>query len=63
MECREKRKNEVEFLVKWDGYDDKFNSKVSWHELRNNELMHNYLKSINRSSLIPKRIAHTHKDK
>ena len=58
-----KRKNEVEFLVKWEGYADKFNSKVSWHELRNNELMHNYLKSINRSSLIPKRIANTHKDK
>ena len=58
-----KRKNTVQFLVKWEGYDDRFNSNVSWHDLRNNELMHTYLKNINRSSLIPKRIADTEKDK
>ena len=38
-----KTKKFLKFLVKWTGYDESENSWVSWHELRSNEQLHQYL--------------------
>jgi hypothetical protein len=43
----------LQFLVKWQGYADSANSWESYHELRHNAALHEYLRSNKMKSLIP----------
>jgi hypothetical protein len=37
------RKSTLDFLVKWEGYDDTENLWLRWHELSSNSVLHEYL--------------------
>jgi len=38
-----KRKSEMDFLVRWMGYDDSHNVWLPWASLRSNPKLHEYL--------------------
>jgi hypothetical protein len=44
----------LEFLVRWHGYDSTGDSWESWGSLRTNQALHKYLKDNGMSALIPK---------
>jgi hypothetical protein len=48
-----KRRTEMEFLVKWAGYDDSENSWEPWKNLRVTEQLHAYLKQKGWKQLLP----------
>jgi hypothetical protein len=47
------RKSQMDFLVKWEGYDDSENLWLPWHELVSNSRLHEYLRDKGMSRLIP----------
>ena len=47
------KKGSLDFLVKWAGYDDSQNTYVPWKELRNNPVLHEYLKTHGLKKLVP----------
>lgn len=47
-------KSQLQFLVKWLGYDDAENTWEPWKELRGNSVLHEYLRENNLARLIPK---------
>jgi hypothetical protein len=49
-----KRKSDMDFLVKWMGYDDSHNMWLPWSSLRNNPKLHLYLTTNGLQKLIPK---------
>jgi hypothetical protein len=49
-----KRKSEMDFLVRWEGYDATHNLWLPWSSLRNNPKLHVYLRSNGLARLIPK---------
>ena len=49
-----KRKSEMDFLVRWMGYDDSHNLWLPWASLRNNPKLHEYLTGQDLQRLIPK---------
>ena len=50
-----KRCTDLQFLVKWVGYDDSYNSYEPWKNLRDLSVLHEYLTSNNLTRLIPKK--------
>ena len=40
-------------MVKWVGYDDAENLWLPWSELRNNPILHEYLRNKGMSNLVP----------
>jgi transposase InsO family protein len=48
-----KRKNSLEFLIQWMGYDSSYNSWEPWSNFRETECLHDYLREKNLSHLIP----------
>jgi transposase InsO family protein len=53
-----KRKSTLQFLVHWSGYSHNEDSWEPWSELRNNSVLHHYLRTKNLHSLIPKEHRH-----
>jgi hypothetical protein len=49
-----KRKSTLTFLVHWAGYSHSEDSWEPWSELRNNPILHQYLRSKNLHILVPK---------
>ena len=49
-----KRKSDMDFLVRWLGYDDTEDSWLPWSEVRNILALHTYLRTHNLAKLIPK---------
>ena len=49
-----KRISTLDFLVRWQGFDDKENLWVPWKELRNNPILHQYLRDHGMKTKIPK---------
>jgi hypothetical protein len=49
-----KRKSELTFLVRWKGYAPSDDSWVKWEDLRNNFVLHKYLREHHLTNLIPK---------
>ena len=47
------KKSEMEFLVKFLGYDEEYNLWLPWAELRDNRALHHYLRDNRMRSLIP----------
>lgn len=47
-------KKRIWFEVKWEGYDHESNTQEPWANLRNNAVLHAYLREIKRESMIPK---------
>ena len=50
----EKKKSTLDFLVKWKNQSDSYNLWLPWSQLRNNSILHEYLRSKNLARLIPK---------
>jgi hypothetical protein len=50
------KKSSLEFLVKWEGYDDAQNTWQTWASLRTNVRLHEYLRSKGLAKHIPKNI-------
>jgi hypothetical protein len=50
-----KNKTDMEFKVRWMGYDESEDTWEPWKELRNTQQLHEYLKLNHMSSLINKR--------
>jgi hypothetical protein len=50
----EERKDEMDFLVKWEGLSEEFNLWLPWAELKNNQKLHDYLKGIGKQKIIPR---------
>ena len=48
-----KRKTDLQFLVKWLGYEDQNNSWEPYSELRDSEQLHQYLLENNLPHLVP----------
>ena len=48
------KKKTLEFLVKWEGYDEDDNSWLTWRNLINNACLHAYMKANNLQKHIPK---------
>jgi hypothetical protein len=48
-----KRVRTLKFLVKWVGYDDSHNSIEPWANLRDVDVLHNYLRQHKLEHLIP----------
>jgi hypothetical protein len=46
-------RSNLKFLVKWEGYGEDQNTWESYHELRHNALLHEYLNTHRMRSLIP----------
>ena len=42
------------FLVKWEGYEDLYNTWQSWDDVKGNSVVHDYLRRINMAHAIPK---------
>ena len=53
-----KTKSEMNFMVKWVGYADSYNSEVPWSQLRTNVKLHQYLISKNMKKMIPRSFIH-----
>ena len=51
---RTKPKKKWTFLVKWEGYEDTYNTWQSWDDVKGNAVVHDYLRQINMASAIPK---------
>jgi len=49
-----KRKSDMDFLVRWEGYDASEDQWLPWRQLRNNPKLHNYLRDHGFARLIPK---------
>ena len=49
-----KIKSELEFLVKWVGYEAEYNEWIPWSNLRRTSRLHTYLHDIGKDSVIPK---------
>jgi hypothetical protein len=49
-----KKKARMRFKVRWKNFDDSHDSWLPWKDLRGNAVLHNYLKTIGKESLIPK---------
>merc|ERR1712100_474169 len=49
-----RRKSSMKFLVKWVGYSDECNSWEPWKFLRDNMILHEYLKRNRMKSIIQK---------
>jgi hypothetical protein len=47
------RRAQMEFRVKWLGYDDSDNSWVKWKDISHNAILHNYLRDHNMATIIP----------
>jgi hypothetical protein len=47
-------KTKMQFLVRWQGYDNRHDTWLTWAELRDNPRLHEYLASHKMSELIPK---------
>lgn len=52
---KDKRSSSYEFFVKWEGYDDSNNQWVPYSNLRDNLVLHQYLRDHKLVSLIPKK--------
>jgi transposase InsO family protein len=48
-----KYKSRLQFLIKWAGYDDSENTWVPWSDVRNNAIVHRYLRARRLERLIP----------
>ena len=48
------KKSDMDFLVKWKGYDTSHNLWLPWKELRSNAILHAYLRLHGMAKLIPK---------
>ena len=44
----------MDFLVRWLGYDETEDLWLPWSALRNNTVLHQYLRDNNMEKLIPK---------
>jgi transposase InsO family protein len=53
-----KRKNTLQFLVRWAGFARSEDSWEPWSALRTNEVLHDYLREKNLATLIPASFAH-----
>ena len=49
-----KKTSTLDFLVRWQGLEDKENLWLPWKELRNNPILHQYLRDHGMQSKIPK---------
>ena len=49
-----KRKSSMDFLVRWQGYDESEDLWLPWSALRTNVALHTYLRANNLEKLIPK---------
>jgi hypothetical protein len=49
-----KRKSEMDFLVRWMGYDERHDLWLPWSSLRNNPKLHTYLEQNGLQKLIPR---------
>ena len=49
-----KRKSDMDFLVRWLGFDETEDLWLPWSSLRNNTVLHQYLRDNNMEKLIPK---------
>jgi hypothetical protein len=49
-----KRKSELDFLIRWEGYDTTHDLWLPWRSLRNNPKLHAYLETHGLRKLIPK---------
>ena len=49
-----KRKSDMDFQVRWAGYDESEDSWLPWSEVRNIPALHSYLRANNMVKLIPK---------
>ena len=49
-----KRKSEMDFLVRWLGYDESEDLWLQWSQLRNVPALHTYLRENGMAKLIPK---------
>jgi hypothetical protein len=47
------RKTSLEFLVKWAGYGSEYNTLEPWSNLRNNSVLHDYLRKNGLGRLVP----------
>ena len=54
-----RRKKSLEFQIQWLGYDSTYNSWEPWHNFRDVECLHDYLKNNDMSFLIPKKFKKT----
>jgi transposase InsO family protein len=50
-----RRKKSLEFHIKWLGYESSYNSWEPWHNFKDVEFLHDYLRDNNMSFLIPKK--------
>ena len=48
-----KRKTSLEFLVRWQGYSEKDNTWEPWSKLKDNAVLHEYLRKNGLSKLLP----------
>ena len=53
-----KRKNTLQFLVRWAGFARSEDSWEPWSALRTNEVLHDYLREKNLATLIPASFDH-----
>ena len=53
-----KYKKNMQFLVKWTGFDNKHNQWLLWKDVRNLQVLHLYLINNHMSSLIPNQFKH-----
>ena len=53
------RKDTLMFRVKWRGFSESENTWEPWHFLRDTAELHAYLRKVNRSKFIPKKITST----
>lgn len=53
------RKSDMDFLVRWSGYDESHDMWIPWKELRLNPALHTYLRENNMASIIPKEHRYT----
>ena len=44
----------MQFLVRWEGFNAKHDTWLTWAELKDNPMLHDFLNKRNLSDLIPK---------
>jgi hypothetical protein len=54
-----KKVTTLKFLIKWLGYDDTHNTWEPWKEVRDVEILHQYLRANNLTKMIPKKFSNT----